>query len=74
MSTKLHLKRVCKGLYMDHENGFVVDHELAWEKSVGRKWVAEWKESYMGLFAPSERRQKFDTFAEARAFLAGLLK
>jgi hypothetical protein len=69
VKTKLKLKKICRGMYIDHKNRMGLDHELVWSKEIGRKWIAYWHESYMGLMVPDKRTQKFDTMAEARAFL-----
>lgn len=60
-------QKIYKGLYISHEWGMTLSHEAVWSKAVGRKWELTWKESYMGLMAPSKQSKKFDTFKEARA-------
>lgn len=69
---RLVFKRVSRGFYWNSENGMSISRELVWDKDCGRKWVAEWKESYMGLMVPSKRFKKFDTLQEARQFLEDL--
>lgn len=60
-------QKIHKGLYISHEWGMTLSHEVTWFKSVGRKWELTWQESYMGLMAPSKQSKKFDTIKEARA-------
>jgi len=71
---RLQMKKLCAGLYMDTRRGFSISHELVWEKHAGRKWIASWKTSLMGLGGNlDEHKKKFDTFAEARAHLQSIL-
>ena len=67
-------QKIHKGLYISHEWGMTLDHEATWSRDVDRKWVLTWKESYMGLMAPSQRSQKFDTIGEARAHANALAR
>ena len=63
---------VCKGLYMNTSAKMSISHEVVWNKDEGRKWVATWRNYWLNL-DQGERSQKFDTLAEARSFLQGLL-
>jgi len=67
-------QKIHRGLYISHEWGMTLDHEATWSQDVGRKWILTWRESYMGLMAPSERKLKFDTIAEARAHANALTR
>lgn len=69
----LTLHRICKGLYTSHEYGISLSHETSWHTSVGRKWEATWRVSSAPGIAPHEVSRKFDTYAEARAFLQDLI-
>lgn len=69
----LVFKKIHKGLYINHEFKMTLEHEVSWRISEGRKWIAAWNESYMGLMEPTRRTRKFDAMADARAFLNNLV-
>ena len=68
MKKPIRFKRICKGLYMNHELGMAMSREAVWNTDEGRKWIATWKVVESGLFH-SERTAKFDLMSEARAHL-----
>lgn len=71
---KMKLSKVVRGLYMDTKNGVALEHEGVWDKAEGRKWVASWKVyGLMGLGAAETRKKKFETAAEGRKFLRGIV-
>lgn len=72
MIKALTFEKVCKGLYMNTAAKMSISHELVWNKDEGRKWVAEWESFYLNI-STGKRSQKFDTLAEAREFLKGLV-
>ena len=69
----IKFRKLCLGVYWNDQYNFSIHHEPVWSAQAGRKWVAEWKESYLGLMMPTKRSLKFDTLAEARAFLTSLV-
>ncbi len=70
----IRFKRICAGLYMNHEYSMSISHEAVWLKSEGRKWVAQWKVTDFPGFPPRKRESKFDTLREAREFLRQLIR
>ena len=64
----IRFKKICKGLYMNHDWDFVISRQVVWRKSEGRKWEASWYESYLGMDR-TKRTSQFDTMKEARDFL-----
>lgn len=67
-------QKVHRGLYMSHETGMTIDHEVVWDRSVGRKWVLTWSERHMGLIDAGKRSKKFDTVKDARVYAAALVR
>lgn len=68
----IRFKRLAKGLYCNHAWGMTISHEAVWNKVDGRKWEATWKITSYGM-STFDASRKFDTLAEARAFLLGLV-
>jgi len=68
-------QKICKGLYISHERGMALSHELTWHKAEGRKWILSWHEtSGLGLFSPNKLSKKFDSVSDARAYANALLR
>jgi len=67
------LKRIAPGLYMNHEHGFEVSREVFCARGDTCRWTASWLTGNTPGFAPSRTKRKFDSLAEARTFLRGLV-
>ncbi len=70
---KLNLKKICRGMYLDHQNDVGINHELVWSKAQGRKWIAHYHTCMHLVGGKNRREESFDTLKEARDFLKGVL-
>jgi hypothetical protein len=66
-------KKICRGLYINHEYGMSLSHEAVWHRDVGRKWELTFQLRYL-MMAPSKHTKKFDTIKEARAYANALVQ
>lgn len=68
-------QKISKGLYISHEFGMTLSHEMVWSKDIGRRWELTFHiTSGMGLMAPSKHSKKFDTMQEAREYANALAR
>jgi hypothetical protein len=72
LATTVVWKKLSKGLYISHEHGMTLSHEVVWSRYPGRKWELTFKLQY-GMLTPTKHTKKFDTVKEARAYANALL-
>lgn len=73
-STTVVFQKICKGLYISHEHGMSLSHEVVWARSAQRRWELTYQLSYMGIMTPSKHSKKFDSIKDARAYANALVK